>query len=123
MRSGSVTLEDVVAMVRAVAARSGPDDSPADLALTILLRARAARAHRLASGRPHAVYGDGSLCAAAVAFARESGGGRPTTPRKLLRAGAAVCRLLAGDAPAGQRRPSRTTGAAAGVSNRRTRAS
>jgi hypothetical protein len=91
-------IEDVLAVVRCIADPArGPEALEAE-AWRIVRRARLARAHRAVTGRAHPDHGDGSLGAAAWGLRREGAGARPTS-LALLRAGAAVCRVLAGDAP------------------------
>jgi hypothetical protein len=87
----ALTLEDLVAAARAVAAvkAGGAPESREALAWTIRLRARAAFFRRDASG--------GAAAAAAALRAERSCG--QASPRELLRAGAAVCATWAADSP------------------------
>jgi hypothetical protein len=92
------TIEDVLALVRAIAS---PGLSAARLeakAWRVLRRAQIARRHRAATGRAHPEYGDGSLSGAVGFLRRPCCHGERLTSQALLRAGAAACRVLSGDA-------------------------
>lgn len=95
MTAPTLTIEDIVAAARAVAA-AGAQGIPVEEALAGLLEAqRQAETHVRAYGRPHHALGDGSLAAAARHY-------RPvTTPswRDMLAAAACVCEVLSRTPP------------------------
>lgn len=68
MNGSSLTLEDILAAARciAVSARAGRD--PDGVAHALVGASGIALAMRIATGRAHPRYGDGSLSAAAAAF-------------------------------------------------------
>lgn len=97
-----LTIEDVLAVVRAIAAPGQCAEALEAEARRIVGRAHLARLHREATGRAHPDFGDGSLSAAAGLWGRSRGHTPRPTRAALLRAGAAACRVLAGDAPDAQ---------------------
>jgi hypothetical protein len=93
------TIEDVLSVVRVIAASGRCAESLEAEAWRIVRRARLARLYRDATGRSHPDFGDGSLSGAAGFRRRDVGDGKGLTSNALLRAGAAACRVLSGDAP------------------------
>lgn len=90
-----ITLADVLAATRAVALRLRAGDDAEAAAQALCDRAAVARAHRLATASIHPRWGDGSLAGAAAADAAHAGRGAAPDCDTLLRAAAAVCRVLA----------------------------
>ncbi len=114
----TLTLGDALAVIRLAAA--APEDA-ASLTVEALRRAGAADAHRRRWGRAHPCHGDGSLAAAAASMAMERQSAARPTMVAILRAGAAVCAVLA-EAQAALSAPSHAPGDVGGAaSNPRTR--
>jgi hypothetical protein len=93
------TIEDVLALVRAIAAPGRRAEALEEEARRIVERAGLARRHRAATGQAHPDFGDGSLSAAAGLLRRSTPHRARLTTWALLRAGAAVCHVLSIEAP------------------------
>jgi hypothetical protein len=91
--TATVTLEDVVAGARALAARIASGASPAAAAWVLRNRASVAFAHRRETGQVHPVFGDGSLAGAAGS----ADAAQALAPQVFWRAAAALCAVLSGD--------------------------
>ncbi len=89
----AVTLEDVVAAARALAAQCVGETCAEAAAWVLRNRALAAFTHRRATGRVHPEFGDGSLSGAAWAPGLEP----LADARAFWRAAAALCATLSGD--------------------------
>lgn len=99
MRESPVTLDDIVAAAGA-AARIGGARGERLVAAAWLMRNRARQAAAFRKMRAETRFGDGTLSAAAASVLREIGAARrQPSARALLRAGGAVCAVLAGDLP------------------------
>lgn len=92
------TIEDVLAIVRAIASPGLGAEALETDAWRIVRIARQARRHRAATGRAHPDLGDGSLSGAAAVWRRTADAGPRLTSAALLRAGTATCRVLSGEA-------------------------
>jgi hypothetical protein len=93
------TIEDVLAVVRAIASPGLRAEALEAEVWRVVRQARQARLHRAATGRAHPDFGDGSLSGATGVWPRKAGHGERLSSAALLRAGAAVCRVLSGDSP------------------------
>jgi hypothetical protein len=93
-----LTLEDVLAAARAVAAAARGGSAPLPLARALRDGAAAARRHVLLTGAPHPAWGDGGLISAARRMARRAGPAGRIGQTEFLRAAAAVCQALSEDA-------------------------